>query len=122
MVKLDHLGVGARDPEGAARWLGEILGTEPPRPDGPDGDMFSLAIAGGVCLIFSRSDVVAPQHIAFRLDEASFLAAVSRLSAKGLSFGNDPEALTNMQTSDPLGGLGRAYFLDPDGHLFEICA
>ncbi len=44
-----------------------------------------------------------------------------RLRARGLAFGNDPEAPDNFQTGDPLGGHGRVYFTDPSGHLFEVC-
>jgi hypothetical protein len=44
---------------------------------------------------------------------------VDRLRAKGLAYGNDSEDLANMQTGDPLGGNGRVYFFDPNGHLFE---
>jgi catechol 2,3-dioxygenase-like lactoylglutathione lyase family enzyme len=47
---------------------------------------------------------------------------VSRLRAKGLLFGNDPEDPNNMLVTDFLGGHGRVFFLDPNGHLFEVIA
>lgn len=120
MIKLDHIGIPARDAEASARFLSEILGLGPARPEGPDGEMYCLTIAENVSLLFSNADPAPTQHIAFRVDEATFTAVVDRLRAKGSAFGNDPEDLTNLQASDPLGGAGRVYFFDPNGHLFEV--
>src|SRR4030095_11658822 len=107
----------ARDAEASARFLSEILGLGSAMPEGPDGDMYCLKIAENVSLLFSNADSAPTQHIAFRVDEGTFTAVVDRLRSKGLAYGNDPENLVNMQTSDPLGGNGRVYFLDPNGHL-----
>jgi hypothetical protein len=30
--------------------------------------------------------------------------------------------LQNLQTTDFLDGIGRVYFLDPNGHIFEVVA
>jgi catechol 2,3-dioxygenase-like lactoylglutathione lyase family enzyme len=120
MITLDYIGIAARDAEASARFLSEILGLGHASPEGPDGEMYCLTIAESVSLLFSPADAVATQHIAFRADEATFTAVVDRLRVKGLAYGNDPEDLTNMQTSDPLGGRGRVYFFDPNGHLFEV--
>jgi len=120
MITLDHIGIPARDAEASARFLSEILGLGPARSEGPDGEMYCLTVAENVSLLFSIADPAHTQHIAFRVDEATFTAVVDRLRAKGSTFGNDPEDLTNMQTSDPLGGAGRVYFFDPNGHLFEV--
>jgi hypothetical protein len=38
---------------------------------------------------------------------------VRRLRAKAIRYGNDPEAPSNIETSDLLGGGGRIYFVDP---------
>jgi catechol 2,3-dioxygenase-like lactoylglutathione lyase family enzyme len=122
MITLDHIGISARNAEASARFLSEILGLGPAKPEGPDGDMYCLTIAENVSLLFSTVDATPTQHIAFRVDEMTFAAVVDRLRAKGLSYGNDPEDLANMQTSDPLGGRGRVYFFDPDGHLFEVAS
>ena len=120
MITLDHIGISARDAEASARFLSEILGLESARPEGPQGEMFCLTIGESVSLLFSSVDPAPIQHIAFRVDEATFTAVVDRLRSKGSVFGNDPEDLANMQTSDPLGGNGRVYFFDPNGHLFEV--
>jgi catechol 2,3-dioxygenase-like lactoylglutathione lyase family enzyme len=122
MVKVDHIGISARHPEESARFLADILGLGAPRPDGPDQDMFAVDVGDRVTLLFSFSEAIATQHVAFRLDANSFDDAVRRLVARDLSFGNDPEDLGNLRSADPLGGHGRAYFVDPSGHLFEICS
>jgi hypothetical protein len=41
---------------------------------------------------------------------------------RGLTFGNDPENPRNGSTDDPLGGAVRVYFIDDNGHLFEVTA
>src|SRR5262245_8323170 len=120
MITLDHIGIAARDAEASARFLSEILRLELARPEGPDSEMYCLTIADSVSLLFSPTDAVATQHVAFRADEATFTAVVDRLRVKGLAYGNDPEDITNMQTSDPLSGRERVYFFDPNGHLFEV--
>lgn len=47
---------------------------------------------------------------------------VERLNERGIAFGNDPEDEANGRTDDPLGGSGRAYFRDRDGHFYELVA
>jgi catechol 2,3-dioxygenase-like lactoylglutathione lyase family enzyme len=122
MIAIDHIAVLARDVVGSARFLAAILGVAPGEADGPDGEMFRLPVnETGSMLYFPAVDVPG-QHIAFRVDRQTFDAVVERLRAKGLVFGNDPEDPANMQVTDFLGGHGRVFFLDPDGHLFEVFA
>ena len=118
-VRIDHVALGARDPQAAAGWLAELLGLAPPRPEGADDDMFAVRLGDGACLLFAAADPVPFQHMAFRVDAPSFAAIVERLRGRGLAHGNDPEQPDNGLTSDPLGGAGRVYFASPDGHLFE---
>jgi catechol 2,3-dioxygenase-like lactoylglutathione lyase family enzyme len=118
-VTLDHVGIPAADPEMSARFLGEILGEGLTTPEGPDGDMFNL-IVGQRALTYFEAPVRDPHHIAFRVTESTIQGAIARLRDQGISFGNDPGDPTNGETTDPLGGLGRIYFLDPNGHLFEL--
>jgi catechol 2,3-dioxygenase-like lactoylglutathione lyase family enzyme len=118
-VTLDHVGVPAADPEAAARFLADVLGTGVVAPAGPDGDMFNLSV-GQRALTYVRAPVRDGHHIALRVDEQVFSGAIARLRERGLRFGNDPADPSNGQTADPLGGAGRIYFVDPDGHLFEL--
>jgi catechol 2,3-dioxygenase-like lactoylglutathione lyase family enzyme len=123
MIALDHIAVPARNAAAAASFLAEILGLAPATPEGPEGEMYCLPIGESGELLFCPAEKVTPLHIAFRLDPAAFAGVVNRLRAKGVAFGNDPEDWANGQTADPHGGgHGRVYFLDPDGHLFEVVA
>jgi catechol 2,3-dioxygenase-like lactoylglutathione lyase family enzyme len=45
---------------------------------------------------------------------------MGRLRSLGVPFGNQPEEPHNGRTDDPLGGAGRVYFVDENGHLFEV--
>jgi catechol 2,3-dioxygenase-like lactoylglutathione lyase family enzyme len=116
---IDHVALPARDAEAAARHLARVLGVEDPTPAGPDGDIFSVSLAGcGV--LFAEAQEVPGHHLAFRVAEGDFSALVERLVADGVTFGNDPEEPSNGETGDHLGGRGRIYFLSPDGDLFEV--
>ena len=123
MIALDHVAVPVRDATAAGSFLAEILGLAPATPEGPEGEMYGLPIGASGRLLYCPAENVTPQHIAFRLDPVAFAGVVDRLRAKGVAFGNDPEDRANGQTADPHGGgHGRVYFLDPDGHLFEVVA
>ena len=122
MVVIDHVGLMARDVIASARFLAEILGLPPGESAGPDGENVQLPIAESVCIIYFPAERVAGQHVAFRVDPVTFADVVGRLRAAGVTFGNDPEDQTNMETSDFLGGHGRVFFRDPNGHLFEVMA
>jgi catechol 2,3-dioxygenase-like lactoylglutathione lyase family enzyme len=122
MIAIDHIGVMARDVAASARFLAEILGLPPALPAGPDVENLRLAVGGSGWIFYFPAEDVPGQHIAFRVDEAAFASVVGRLRSSGVTFGNDPEDHTNMETSDFLGGHGRVFFLDPNGHLFEVMA
>ena len=72
MIAIDHVAVLARDVAASARFLAEILGLPPGSPDGPDGEMFRLPVDGYGSLLYFPADHVPGQHIAFRVDEATF--------------------------------------------------
>ncbi len=120
-VVFDHVAVPSRDPEASARFLGQILGAAIVR-DGPEDEFFCLRLADRVQILFSPATEIARHHMAFRVTPGELDAVIQRLRAARAPIGNDPEAPTNGQTGDPLGGYGRVYFTDPDGHLFEVCA
>lgn len=56
-----------------------------------------------------------------RVTEEELHSVVERLRSQKTPFGNDPEAPTNEETKDPLGGKGRVYFTDPSGRFLEVC-
>jgi catechol 2,3-dioxygenase-like lactoylglutathione lyase family enzyme len=122
MIVIDHIAVLARDVAASAQFLAEILGLAAGYPDGPDGEMFRRPVGETGSLLYFPADQIPAQHIAFKVDKASFDAVVNQLRVRGVVFGNDPEDTTNLQITDFLGGHGRVFFQDPNGHLFEAFA
>lgn len=120
MIEVDHIGIAARDARRSAHALAEILGAAEPTVDGADDDMYRVDLAHGAALLFSTSETVGFEHVAFRVDYGRFLGVVTRLRERGIPFGNEPEGPGNGKTDDPLGGRGRVYFTDENGHLFEV--
>lgn len=120
MIEIDHIGIAARDARKSATELAEILGAPEPTTDGADDDMFRVDLAHGAFVLFSDAATVSPEHVAFRVDRAQFGEVIARLRARAIPFGNDPEDPRNGATDDPLGGAGRVYFVDANGHLFEV--
>ncbi|MFN8439838.1 MAG: VOC family protein [Caldilineaceae bacterium] len=123
MLRFDHVFVFAKDAKRSSDFLAQILGIPPALPSGPDGDIYRLEIeAAGAVQYHPHDGEIPTHHIAFRVDRATFDAALKRLQQMGIEYGNDPEETKNLKYSDFLGGYGRIFFLDPDGHLFEIVA
>ncbi|MCY1063818.1 VOC family protein [Nannocystis sp. RBIL2] len=120
MIQLDHLAVEARDVAASARFLADILGLAGPVPEGEDDDMFRIDLDHGVFVLFSPASEPRFSHVAFRVDAARFESIVDRLRARGVAFGNDHDDTRNHRTEDFLGGAGRVYFHDADGHLWEV--
>ncbi|MDC3960091.1 VOC family protein [Polyangium jinanense] len=120
MLKIDHIGLAAHDAQTSARDLAAILGAPEPTVDGADDDMYRIDLEHGAFLLFNAATIVNPEHIAFRVDAHRFAEVVKRLEARGLPFGNEPDDPRNGKTEDPLGGAGRVYFVDANGHLFEV--
>lgn len=120
MIQLDHLAVEARDVAASARFLADLLGLAQPVPEGEDDDMRRIDLDHGVFVLFSPASEPRFSHVAFRVDAARFGAIVDRLRARGVAFGNDHDDTRNHRTDDLLGGEGRVYFHDADGHLWEV--
>lgn len=121
-ITIDHVAIPVRDPETSARFLSNLLGLPPASTTGPEGEMRLLPVGEAGALLFTPAETVSGQHLAFRVDEPAFSGVVDRLRATGVAFGNDPEEPGNGLTADPFGGRGRIYFLDPDGHFYEVVA
>jgi catechol 2,3-dioxygenase-like lactoylglutathione lyase family enzyme len=120
MIQIDHIGIPAVDARSSARRLAEILGCPEPSVDGPDRDMYRIEVGLGAFVLFNPAPHVDVLHMAFRVGRERFEAIVARLQSARISFGNEPDHPSNGQTDDPLGGHGRVYFLDENGHLFEV--
>jgi catechol 2,3-dioxygenase-like lactoylglutathione lyase family enzyme len=121
-ASIDHIAIPARAPERAARFLADLLGIDV-TPEGPDGEFMSVRLGGDAMLLFVPASAPIPAyHIALRVAAREFDEVVRRLRATEVPFGNDPDTPTNDRSDDPLGGHGRVYFVDTEGHLFEVCS
>jgi catechol 2,3-dioxygenase-like lactoylglutathione lyase family enzyme len=120
MIQVDHIGIAAHDALASAQALAEILGAPAPTVEGADDDMYRVDLERGSFLLFSPAQTVDFAHIAFRVDAGRVAEVVARLRARGVPFGNDHQDTRNGKTEDPLGGAGRVYFVDANGHLFEV--
>jgi len=121
MIAVDHIAIPVDDVEASASFLAEILGLAPGQPAGPEGEMCLLRIGESGNLLFTPTEISTGQHIAFRVDEATFTAIVERLRARKVPLGNDPETPENDQTVDHFGGKSRVYFV-ANGHFYEVMA
>lgn len=120
MIRLDHIEVAATDPRASAYALASILGTDEPTLHGPP-DMIRVTVDHGTFIVFYKAPaVVRPERIAFDLDAASFAEAVRRLRERNIPFSDDPADPTNGRTHHPYGGAGRLFYVDADGHRFEL--
>ncbi|NUP08609.1 MAG: VOC family protein [Polyangiaceae bacterium] len=120
MTRFDHVAIDALDAEASARFLADVLGTREPTPEGEDDDMFRVDLDDGSFVLFSPATSIAFAHVAFRVNPSRFEEIVARLRARGVAFGNDHHDPRNGATDDPLGGAGRIYFADDNGHLWEV--
>lgn len=120
-ITIDHVGIPAADPEASARFLCEILGEGDTSAEGPEGEMVNLSVGDGA-LTYFELPAHEPHHVAFRVTESVLVRAIDWLRGHDVPFGNDPGGTPNGQSVDPLGSLGRIYFHDPNGHLFELFA
>lgn len=116
-MELNHTIVSARDSEGSARFMAQVLGLPEPRRFGP---FWVVETADGVSLDFMQADGdVTPQHYAFLVSEDTFDAVFARVRARELAYWADPGRHRPGEINRNDGGRG-VYLDDPEGHLLEI--
>lgn len=116
-VQLNHTIVSARDREGSAAFLAEVLGLPAPTPFGP---FLVVQVANDVSLDFmeNRGDI-RPQHYAFLVSEEEFDQIFGRIKERGLTYWADPGHRRPGEINTHDGGRG-LYWSDPNGHNLEI--
>ncbi|MPY69619.1 MAG: VOC family protein [Alphaproteobacteria bacterium] len=115
-IHLNHTIVSARDREGSAQFLSDILGVAAPETVGP----FAIVQIGETSLDFVETEEeIHPQHYAFSVNEAEFDAIFQRIKDRGLSYWADPSRRNEGRINTWDGGRGM-YWDDPNGHLLEI--
>ena len=116
-IQLNHTIVPARDAEGSAKFLAEILSRPAPVRFGP---FWQVSLDNGVTLDFQHSDEAMPiEHYAFLVSEEEFDAIFARIRARGLTYWADPRHQQAFEINRHDGGRG-LYWNDPNGHYLEI--
>jgi catechol 2,3-dioxygenase-like lactoylglutathione lyase family enzyme len=115
-IRLDHTIVPAKDKKASARFFAEIFGltVTPGR-----GYFAQVRVNESLTLDFSNESDAGTGHYAFHVSEAEYEAIFSRVKAKGLPYGSEPDKHTNGRINTRRGGRG-FYFEDPYGHLLEV--
>jgi catechol 2,3-dioxygenase-like lactoylglutathione lyase family enzyme len=114
-IEVNHIIVGATDKRASAQFLADILGLQVSRPV----SHFEPLQVGCVTLDYDNATDMAPMHIAFLVDEATFDAAHHRLLEASVSTYAEPGRQYPGEIYHRHGGRG-VYFDDPDRHLFEL--
>jgi catechol 2,3-dioxygenase-like lactoylglutathione lyase family enzyme len=118
-VTLNHTIVTAHDHHAAARFLASVLGLDVLPPAGRDGHFAPVRVNDTLTLDFAAAPEPPGHHLAFDVDPATFDAALARLRAAGVPFGNHPAQPGNGRTDHPLAARG-LYFADESGNLYEL--
>jgi catechol 2,3-dioxygenase-like lactoylglutathione lyase family enzyme len=116
-IRLDHTIVPAKDKRAAAEFFAEVFGltVKPGR-----GYFAQVQVNESLTLDFSdESDPGEGQHYAFHVSDPEFEGILSRVKAKGVAFGSEPDSPDDGRINRRRGGRG-FYFEDPNGHLFEV--
>jgi catechol 2,3-dioxygenase-like lactoylglutathione lyase family enzyme len=126
-IRLDHTIVPAKDKAASARFFAEIFGLKV-KP----GRGYFAQVQVNESLTFDFADdpdawgdaPVAPGsglslHFAFHVGDKEFEAIFSRVKAKVLPYGSEPDSHTDGKINTRRGGRG-FYFEDPNGHLLEV--
>jgi extradiol dioxygenase family protein len=116
-IQLNHTIVPARDAQGSATFLAEILGRGPPVRF---ASFWCVSLDNGATLDFQHSDEAMPiEHYAFLVSESDFDAIFERIRERGLQYWADPMHLRHLEINHNDGGRG-LYWNDPNGHYLEI--
>lgn len=116
MITIDHAVLPAHDYEASARFFAQVMGLT---YEGPDRYFAPVKISDTFRLVYMNAEQVLPIHIGFHVSHEAFEAAHRNILEMGLPFGSNPREVTNRRTDHPFGGKG-LFFVDPNGHLFEI--
>jgi glyoxylase I family protein len=119
-MKLEHIGLAARDPVALKDWYQRVLGAELVFSNDQSPPAFLLRLPGGVLLEIYGGDASLPQtshnklcgwrHLALRVDAVA--SAKAELAVKGVSFTEEMK---------PAGGGGSVlFFQDPEGNLLHL--
>jgi catechol 2,3-dioxygenase-like lactoylglutathione lyase family enzyme len=120
-IALDHLILPVNDVAGSIAFYRDVLGLQ---PDGEDGPFSVVRVDESLVLLLSPWGTDGNVHLAFALPPDEFAAALERIRAAEVPFGDSYHDTTN---GKPPGrefgarGMGQSlYLLDPNRHLIEL--
>jgi catechol 2,3-dioxygenase-like lactoylglutathione lyase family enzyme len=116
-IELNHTIVWCTDKVKSSGFIAQVLGLPTPRVF---MHFLMVDLANHVSLDYYEStEHLAVQHFAFLVGEVEFDATHQRLIQQHIDIWADPARSLKNQINHHFGGRG-LYFVDPDGHLFEI--
>ncbi|MFD7439871.1 VOC family protein [Streptomyces sp. NPDC059909] len=115
-ISLNHTIVEAVDNDRGARFFAGIMGLV---YSGPDRHFAPVRVNESLTLDFLATPEPRGAHLAFDVDPTTFDAALTRLKASGIPYGDDPSTPDNGGTNHPLCARG-LYFTDDSGNLYEL--
>jgi catechol 2,3-dioxygenase-like lactoylglutathione lyase family enzyme len=117
-IRLDHTIVPTKDKIAAAKFFAEIFGLKV-KP----GRGYFAQVQVNESLTLDFADEPEPSgdghHYAFHVSDAEFEGIWSRVKARQIPYGSEPDEHTNGRIYIRRGGRG-FYFEDPNGHLLEV--
>ena len=119
-LRIEHLGLPARDPRALKDWYMSVLGAQVLYESGQSPPVFFVSLPGGPMLEIYAGEVSAPEtannkltgwrHVALRV--ASIEQARAELERRGVRFAEEVK---------PAGGGGRVlFFPDAEGNLLHL--
>ena len=115
-IVLNHTIVPARDKVASAHFFADLFGLE---YRGAQGHFAPVQVNDQLTLDFDDAETFEPHHYAFHVGDEEFDAILGRVQAAGLTIYPEPWLANPGQINHWNGGRG-FYFMDPNGHMFEL--
>ena len=116
-VELDHFIVSARDRDGSAKLLAELLGVPHGTTPGP---FHAVYLNQGLTLDFIATDEAFPvEHFCFRVSEEEFDRILERIQSNGIAYRSNVRGPDDRKVNTDYGGR-MVYWNEPEGHQWEM--
>lgn len=119
-MTLDHLILDVSDRSLSVRFYTVILGFA---DEGTDGPFAVVRVGPDTTLQLVQRPTPGGVHLAFALSREQFDAALARIRAAGIAYGDTFATVGTNAIGSEVGARGpgdTVYFFDPDRHLLEI--
>jgi catechol 2,3-dioxygenase-like lactoylglutathione lyase family enzyme len=122
-IHLDHTIVPTKDKAASAKFFADIFGlkVKPGR-----GYFAQVRVNESLTMDFAddpdawgEPDKAPSLHFAFHVSDEEYEAILSRVKARSIPYGSEPDSPDDGRINTRRGGRG-FYFEDPNGHLLEV--